>query len=55
MSGLYLTCDNPEALESAIVDAQGAVATATSAVKDSNRPLGQLVSAKRTKHTPPPS
>ena len=47
-SAADLTCDNPEALQSAVVEAQGAVATAKSAVKASNRPLGQLVSAKRT-------
>ena len=46
-SAADLTCDNPEALQSAVVEAQGAVATAKSAVKASNRPLGRLVSAKR--------
>lgn len=46
-SAADLTCGNPEALQSAVVEAQGAVATAKSAVKATNRPLGQLVSAKR--------
>ena len=46
-SAADLSCDNPEGLQSAVVEAQGAVATAKSAVKASNRPLGQLVSAKR--------
>jgi hypothetical protein len=41
------SCDNPAALHSAVVSAQGAVAAASADMKAANRPLGAQVAAKR--------
>ena len=46
-SAADLSCDNPAAVQTAVVSAQAAVSAARADVKAANRPLGKVVAAKR--------